>query len=386
MCPHNFSGGGLADILNIHTIKFVNSVWGGAGGIAASGGRSVPLNQFWDASMTRSVDRSARSKGRDRNSEQQVGSTVVGGGPTNFSGRDSEGGDLSTDPGNLWDAVQVSDQAILGFMRTVTAASILDLAERLGVTDTAVRQRLTRLMDRGLVERFAVREGRGRPKHVYRLTESGQRASGANLEDLAVVLWMEVASLSDEVLRDRLMQGVIDRLVALYLPEVVGTSVEQRLRSVVELLNRRGIPFAFERLDHDLSGTTPDGDETYVAGRLVVLGCPYPGLKDQSRWVCRMEQQLFQRLVGVPLVDVTQPHGGGCCSFVPAAGVSLRKSAPGEDGHGANECGTGGQLPWDSMSPGIGSPGVGNCGGGNCGCKTNPTAVPFSQHRSSSGS
>lgn len=341
--------------------------------------------------MTRSVGRSARSKGRDRNSEQQVGSTVVGGGPSNFGGRDSEGGDLSTDPGNLWDAVQVSDQAILGFMRTVAAASILDLAERLGVTDTAVRQRLTRLMDRGLVERFAVREGRGRPKHVYRLTESGQRASGANLEDLAVALWMEVASLPDETLRDRLMQGVIDRLVALYLPEVVGTSVEQRLRSVVELFNRRGIPFAFERMDDGAAVTTPCGEQPYVAGRLVVVGCPYPGLKDQSRWVCRMEQQLFQRLVGVPLVDVTQPHGGGCCSFVPASGVSLGKSAPGDDSHGAGECGIGGQPPRDSMSPAAGSPifgssGVTSCGGGNCGCKTTSTAMSFSQHRSSSGS
>jgi len=234
--------------------------------------------------------------------------------------------------------VQVSDQAIMARMRTQSGTSILELAERLSVTDTAVRQRLTRLMDRGLVERFALREGRGRPKHVYRLTEAGQRASGANLDDLAVALWQELVELEDSQLRERLLRRVVSRLIAKYSAEVFGTTAEERLKSVVELFNRRGIPFAFERSVMPAAGSASAaaGSASAAAGstgpaaggpligRLVVLGCPYPGLKEDQRLVCRMEQLLFQGLIGVPLEDVTDGRGEGgnaCCSFVPLQGA-----------------------------------------------------------------
>lgn len=218
-----------------------------------------------------------------------------------------------------FDAVQVSDQAILSHMRTQAGTSILNLAEKLQVTDTAIRQRLARLLDRGLVERFAVREGRGRPKHVYRLTEGGQRASGANLDDLAVALWQELVSLEDVELRERLLRRIVARLVVRYLPEVHGATSEQRLKSVVELFNRRGIPFAYER--GSVAGSASDSTDLSL-GRLVVLGCPYPGLRDDQRLVCRMEQMLFQGLIGVPMEDITNGHGHGCCAFVPLRGVA----------------------------------------------------------------
>ena len=254
---------------------------------------------------------------------------------------------------DIGDAIQVSDQAILLHMRTKAGTSILDLAEKLSVTDTAVRQRLTRLMDRGMVERFAVREGRGRPKHVYRLTESGQRASGANLDDLAVALWQELVCLEDKELRESLLRRVVARLVVRYQPEVHGASPEQRLKSVVELFNRRGIPFAFEResMTRDAGGST-----SVVAGRLVVLGCPYPGLRDDQRLVCRMEQMLFQGLIGVPMEDVTDGHGHGCCSFVPLQGRT-------ESGAGAeNRAGAENGMRVEAK---------GSCGKSRCDCHSN---------------
>lgn len=230
--------------------------------------------------------------------------------------------------GDGFDTIQVSDQAILSLMRTNPATSILDLAERLAVTDTAVRQRLSRLMDRRMVERFAVREGRGRPKHVYRLTEAGQRASGANLDDLAVAFWQELVALEDSELRERLLRSIVGRLTARYAPEVFGQTQEQRLKSVVDLFNRRGIPFAFERVGNppSASGDSHDLTKQEPLGRLMVLGCPYPGLKDQQRLVCRMEQMLFQSLIGVPMQDVTEPERRGCCSFVPLGSAATVNS------------------------------------------------------------
>ncbi len=85
-----------------------------------------------------------------------------------------------------------SDEGLMDLLRREPALRIADLSRRMGVTATAVRQRLTRLMGAGLVEREAKTAGRGRPSHRYRLTEKGRAQSGSNVGDLAVALWQEV--------------------------------------------------------------------------------------------------------------------------------------------------------------------------------------------------
>lgn len=235
--------------------------------------------------------------------------------------------------------VQVSDQALLDLMRSEDSFGVGELAEHLGVTDTAIRQRLTRLMDRGFVQRVAVREGRGRPKHLYRLTEAGMRESGANLEDLAVALWQELIELDDSELRQRLISRVVDRLAQRYAMEVVGETPEQRMKSVVDLFNRRGIPFSLEQV-------------TGASNRLKILGCPYPGLAGSDRYVCQMEQMLFQRLIGASVESIScDVSESGCCEYVPL--TSERESA-----NGANDSGRLPQLKTKQEG----------CGGSGCHC------------------
>ena len=68
-----------------------------------------------------------------------------------------------------------SDGVVSDLLREQGEMTISALASHLDVTATAVRQRLTRLMKAGHVQRKAVTEGRGRPSHRYSLTERGQR-------------------------------------------------------------------------------------------------------------------------------------------------------------------------------------------------------------------
>ena len=60
-----------------------------------------------------------------------------------------------------------SDGPLLEMLRVEGQIGISDLEAGLGVTATAVRQRLERLMRAGLVERSTVARGRGRPSHAY---------------------------------------------------------------------------------------------------------------------------------------------------------------------------------------------------------------------------
>ncbi len=81
-----------------------------------------------------------------------------------------------------------SDVTVLDLLRSSDGMRVDQLAATMGVTDTAVRQRLVRLSAKELIERQQVQSGRGRPHYQYKLTEKGRRQTGSNLADLAIAL------------------------------------------------------------------------------------------------------------------------------------------------------------------------------------------------------
>ncbi len=100
-----------------------------------------------------------------------------------------------------------SDKLMLDILRRNGAVTIATLVTEMGVTATAVRQRLQRLMADGIIQRQAEHKGRGRPNHRYSLTEKGERAAGTNFADMAAVLWEEIKSVEDPAVRRGLLQA-----------------------------------------------------------------------------------------------------------------------------------------------------------------------------------
>ncbi|MCE9552141.1 MAG: MarR family transcriptional regulator [Planctomycetes bacterium] len=200
-----------------------------------------------------------------------------------------------------------SDSAMLDLLRRGGELRIGQLASGMGVTATAVRQRLNRLMRQGLIERTAVREedspaGRGRPCYRYRLTERGQRLAGDNFGDLAAAMWKEIRAVKDVEVRRGLLDRLATTMAAMYQPHVSGETAGERMESVSQLLKGRGIPFSVER-----SGTLPV---------LVAEACPYPGLPEQDRSLCAMERMLFSKLVAQDVrLTGCRLDGANCCTF-----------------------------------------------------------------------
>ncbi len=92
-------------------------------------------------------------------------------------------------------------------MRGGDAIGIGELTEKLSVTATAVRQRIERLLEMGLIDREKIVAGRGRPTYRYRLTVVGFRRVGANPADLADAMWREILAIEDEVVRDKVLSA-----------------------------------------------------------------------------------------------------------------------------------------------------------------------------------
>ena len=198
--------------------------------------------------------------------------------------------------------MQPGDVTLLDCLRKADALTVSELGGLMGVTATAVRQRLSRLLDLELIERSAAPAGRGRPSYKYRLTEQGRRQTGSNFADLALALWDEVKSIADPEVRRGLLQRLSARLASFYASEVEAGDVQARMQAVAALLSSRKIPFEVEV-----------HDELPV---LTALGCPYTELAEKDRSICAMERMLFTELVGEKLnLSSCRLDGSSCCTF-----------------------------------------------------------------------
>jgi DeoR family transcriptional regulator, suf operon transcriptional repressor len=195
-----------------------------------------------------------------------------------------------------------SDADLLDLLRIAGPLSVTELADAMEVTATAVRQRLTRLLAQMMIQRDAVRAGRGRPKHRYWLTEKGVRQTGSNFTDLAVALWREFRTLGDDSLRREMLRRISRALASGYADQIQGTTSAERLQSLANLLVQRRIPASVEQ-----TGRLPT---------LTAHACPYPNLAEEDRSICQMERMLFSELVGND-VRLTQCRldGGDACQF-----------------------------------------------------------------------
>jgi DeoR family suf operon transcriptional repressor len=198
-----------------------------------------------------------------------------------------------------------SDEALLNFMRREGPVTISALVAEMGVTATAVRQRLRRLMSQGLIERRTERKSRGRPNHRYLLTEKGERSAGTNFADMAIVLWEEIKSVDDPTIRRGLLKRIADRFVAKYRERVVGETLDERMGALADVMRERDIPFAIDK-----------SSELPV---LSALACPYPELAKMDRGVCTMEKLMLSEILGNNVrLSECRLDGASCCTFTPS--------------------------------------------------------------------
>ena len=223
------------------------------------------------------------------------------------------------------------DRELLSAMRFGRCMSVGELTEQLGVTATAVRQRIDRLLEKGLIEREKVVSGRGRPTYCYHLTHAGNQRAGADPADLVDALWNEVISIEDSALREQILAAVAKRLGRQLAQEAVdcctqdqpklstsagdssadasgsdqnAESLQQRLEQLSQSMVSRKIPM-----------------EVSIEGELPVVdmgNCPFPTLTDLSkdRSMCRLEERMISEAIGQPMrLSSCRLDGDSCCQF-----------------------------------------------------------------------
>ncbi len=215
-------------------------------------------------------------------------------------------------------AARLVDHPLLDTLRCNDTLGVTDLTELLGITATAVRQRLKRAINAGLVEEVSDPHRparRGRPRLGYRLTATGQQTAGDNFHDLATVLWQELRGVRVPEVRRGLLGRIGKALAATYSEQVSGSTPLQRIDSVAGLLRDRGVVCSV-------------AEEAAANGSILPVltthSCPYPDLAEHDRGICAAEQTMLEDLVGEPVrLTDCRLDGGDCCRFEVSSGASL---------------------------------------------------------------
>ena len=221
-----------------------------------------------------------------------------------------------------------SDAELLRLLRDGEPKTVDDLKQELGVTATAVRQRIERLLASGLIDREKVVVGRGRPNFRYTLTLDGYRFAGSDAGEFAEAMWREIMLLRDSPIRRRLISAIARRLGKMYAGRLdgakagsghsagaddsatAGVAMLQRMRSLSDLLIR----------NHISAAVHVDGAATSRLPVLDICACPYPTLRDtpSDRSLCKMEEEMLSEALGAPVqLTSCRLDGEQSCQFTP---------------------------------------------------------------------
>ncbi|CAG6393934.1 transcriptional regulator [Streptomyces cocklensis] len=193
-----------------------------------------------------------------------------------------------------------------------------DLAERLGLTQAAVRRHLDALAADNVVEardqRVYGHRGRGRPAKVFALTDCGRDAFDQAYDVLAAdaLRWIAESAGGGQDGQAAVSAFARARVAAQaerYRAIVDAAAPEDRTRALARALSADGYAATTR------SAPGPAGEQ------LCQHHCPVAHTAEQFPELCEAEAEVFSRLLGTHVQRLaTIAHGDGVCTtFVPQA-------------------------------------------------------------------
>jgi predicted ArsR family transcriptional regulator len=206
--------------------------------------------------------------------------------------------------------MQTSKDRILAVLKRHGQRSVDDLATALHLAPMTVRQHLTALERDELVQVRELRNGAGRPRHYYSLTERGDAAFPRRYDRFAALLLAELQEIDPAALLrsesgDR-MAMVLDRLAereaALHRPRLARLAGATRAHVAAAVL-------------HEIGGFA-EAVETDRGVEVRDYNCVYRGLRPEESGGCAWHTRLLSRLLDRPVECLPDAQDAGRCCRV----------------------------------------------------------------------
>ena len=186
----------------------------------------------------------------------------------------------------LGDAPEKTQEAVLMHLKKSGEMTVSALCDVLGITSMAVRRHLGSLQKEGLVESRLVRQTRGRPTYLYRLSAKAESLFPSGFQMLAM-------DLLDVIREQQGHKGVMD---------VLSRRNEKRAESLVVRMEGKTLRKKVEEVARIFSedGYMTEWEELPEGGFIIYQRhCAVHDVANQYRQVCVLEPKLIERLLGV---------------------------------------------------------------------------------------
>jgi predicted ArsR family transcriptional regulator len=195
---------------------------------------------------------------------------------------------------------------VLYALKSTGSQSADALARRLKVTVVAARQQLGRLVEKGLVTFEDRREGVGRPKRIWSLSEAGHARFPDSHATMTVDLIHAIGTAFGTEGLDRVIEDREKATRRIYAERVrPGRSLAERTKLLAEQRAEEGYMAEVKRL--------PDG-----ALMLIENHCPICVAAKACQGFCRSELKLFRDVLGPDVSVEREEHilsGARRCAY-----------------------------------------------------------------------
>jgi predicted ArsR family transcriptional regulator len=192
---------------------------------------------------------------------------------------------------------------IVHLLKINKVMSVSDLAERLGITEMAVRRHLNTLERDNLITSTLMRQAMGRPTHMYALTQQADEKFPRKYQDLTIDFLQDIQEWEGDQKVEQLFRRREDRLEKVYREKVTG-DLEQRVAALAELQNEKGYMVEWEK---------EEGTDTYY---LKEYNCPIAQVAKHFQQACSCELSLFRRVLDAKVEQTScMAKGGDRCVY-----------------------------------------------------------------------
>ena len=194
---------------------------------------------------------------------------------------------------------------ILQLLKMRASLTVGQLTDALHISQMGVRQHLAILEAEGLVEHYQEKQGRGRPPHVYQLTDEANGLFPTTYANFAVGLMHEVAKFNGPGFINKVFRERMKAQLKTYQLRLEGKTLSERVKELARIRDEEGYMARFDENEDDYA--------------LIEHNCPIAVIAQEYPHVCEIELALFRQSLGVKIVREEHLMQGShrCCYRIP---------------------------------------------------------------------
>ena len=200
---------------------------------------------------------------------------------------------------------------VMNELKRTQGLCVADLAARLGMSYMGIKGLCLDLEKRGLLDTWRSPQPIGRPLMLYRLTERAHDLFPTTSNAMTIEVLAAAQKLFGPTAAEKLLLVAFQKKTEDYAARVKGATLAERAKGLARLRDHDGYMAA--------AAVADDG-----AVRIVEHHSPVLDLLRLFPLIARLETELFQRLLGVPVRrDEANASGLFCVTFVLGEAAAL---------------------------------------------------------------